>query len=151
MGTIRVLRNLTFVVTLCVTFVAMQARVLAMGSAINTFCNNWAESYNCSCTTGGYPPGWEACGSCDFSSEEDPETLGAAYCQDEWSACVDTCGDEYPDYLVAWYASNMDPNDECYGVWTDPGCWITWAGGSCYAGAWSSWNCVCESWNYCEC
>ncbi|HEY7450688.1 MAG TPA: hypothetical protein VH702_21200 [Vicinamibacterales bacterium] len=159
MQTLRTIRNLSFVAMLCAMLIAMQARVLAsMGDAIETFCENWedGENYDCDdCTTGeGFPPGWGASGSCDFSGiedEQDRQLTAAAYCSDMWDACDSTCIGEYPDYLVEYYGWSMSSTHPCYDAYTTAECWWTWGNGSCDAGASSDWSCSCQRWNICEC
>lgn len=144
-----IIRNLAFLVMVSATLAAMQSRVLTMGTAIVSFCYAWNQSHDCyPCQEGGIPPDWSASGQCDFSAFEDPEQLGAAYCYDQWEACVSACEDEYPYYLAGF---NWDPWDPCYDILIRPSCWVTWAQGGCDAGMYSSWTCPCSRWNVCEC
>jgi hypothetical protein len=154
MRALRIIRNLVFVLLVCTVIGGMQTSVLALGSHFTSFCNAWGGLHPCSCSDEGgwgYPPSWWGIGSCDFSGEEDPQEVGAAYCYDEWIACSADCEGEYPDFLADWYASNWSQQDPCYEVLSDRGCWWTWAEGGCTAGPTSTFTCSCSSWMICEC
>ena len=151
-------RNLAFVVMLGAGFAATQADLLAVGGAIRSFCDAWEDhgSYDCTdCNTDqSFPPGWDASGSCDFSGIVDEEEMlltAAAYVQSAGSACDETCGGEYADYIADWYEDFGNPFDPCYQAQKDPQCWVTWSQAGGDAGPQSSWNCSCQYFFYCEC
>ena len=152
MRTIRILRGAAFVLTTVTTVLALQSRVLGMGSTIAEFCYAYYNDYGCPpCSYGLIPPGWSAEGTCDFSSQENIEQVAGWYCYCEGAACSDDCQYEYPYFLVDYFSYAMWPSDPCYRAATDPYCWFTWAGGWCVAGPTSSWKCSCSGWNWCEC
>jgi hypothetical protein len=153
------IRNCTFVLFCLVTAFAFEERLLAaMGDSLKSACQGWenGDGYDCTaCARGiGYPdPDWEAEGYCDFSGaqNDDPEFLGAAYCEGIMLGLDSTCESEYPEYLASWSSWAMSTNDPCYRAATDPQCWITWANGSCDAGAYSTWSGSCDRFMWCEC
>jgi hypothetical protein len=144
-------RRVAFVGLVAATMLAVNARVLASGPGIGWFCSLWA-SYGCECNQDqGFPPAWSANGSCDFSSEEVPEEVGAAYCEDYWYGCSADCESAYPSYLANYYDSTLPKQDACYRAMTSPNCWVTWADGSCSAGSNSTWGCSCGRFMWCDC
>jgi hypothetical protein len=151
-------RNFTFAVMLCAAFAAMQADLLAVGEPIESFCESWEdqELYDCSdCETEqGFPPGFDASGSCDFSGIEDEEErllTAAAYVQDAGFACDESCGGDYAEYVAEWYEDFGNPYHPCYSAWKNPECWITWGQGGGDAGTFSEWSCSCQYFFFCEC
>jgi hypothetical protein len=155
---LRKLRNLAFVILLCTAFAGIQADLLAVGDPIESFCESWMdqELYDCEdCNTGeGFPPDWGASGSCDFSAIEDEEEMlqtAAAYVQDSWYACEQSCGEEYAEYVAGWYDDFANQTHPCYSAWKNPECWVTWGQVGGQAGPESDWNCGCERFFFCEC
>jgi hypothetical protein len=152
-------RNLAFVLFICSATIAVQVDLLAsMGSALRSACDNWedGENYDCTdCSTGGgFPPEWEAEGSCDFSEIENEEDLlntAAAYCMEIMEGFDQTCESEYGQNLASYFEWSLPEWDPCYQVAKDSGCWFTWATASCDAGPTSTWSGSCDGWNWCEC
>jgi hypothetical protein len=141
-------------------FVAAQANLLASHfyHPLDSFCDAWEdqETYDCTeCDTGGgFPPGFGADGSCDFSGIEDEEErlqTAAAYLQDSVFACDDSCDGDYAEYVADWYRDFGNPFDPCFDAQKDPECWFTWGQGGGQAGSQSTWSCGCERFFFCAC
>ncbi len=159
MVNMKTVRNYAFLFLVCLTTYAMQARIIAaMGDSLKTACNGWkdGDGYDCThCSRGlGFPPEWEAEGSCDFSGIEDEEErlqTAAAYCMELMFAFDETCESEYGGFLVGYYTNNLSEQDPCYAAATTSSCWFGWATASCDAGEFSTWSGGCQGFNMCEC
>lgn len=150
MITVRMARNLMFIVMLAITVMASETGVLAMGASLGEACD--PEEYTCECNIGnGFPPGWEASGNCDFSEANDPEQEGGAFCNGIYDACDEDCGEPYAEYVANYYSAYMNPSDPCYSAATDPDSYITWGNGSCNAGGFTTWWCSCQFFFFAEC
>jgi hypothetical protein len=142
---------------LCTVVAGMQTRVLAFDEDIDSFCSSWedGDGYDCTdCSGGTSLSNYSADGSCDFSAITDEELMlqtAAAYIQDSWQACDDTCDAGYANFVAGWYENYGSQSDPCYQAWKDPDSWMTWAHVGGTAGPQSEWSCSCQKFFVGEC
>lgn len=153
------IRSLVFLLMVCLTFVAVEKKVLAtgLGDAIWDFCSGWydGDGYDCEdCNEEGTMTQslrWN--GTCDFSGIEDEELrdfTSMTYVQDAWGACDETCGIEYIEYVIDWLQWTY-PQDECYEAWEVTSNWMGWANPGGSAGTNANWSCQCEAFFFSFC